>query len=275
MSTSADEPTPLEGEKNDPPDGGPGRALSPDPLQRGRAHDPDAAVLGLDNVALDLPIAGVGSRFLALVVDQMALAVLLLLFVLSTVSLGALFDGQAGWVMAVLAFGTFSLQWGYFSVCEILMDGRTPGKSAVGLRTVSHLGGLPSKGAFIARNFLRSFDFLVGLPIMVLDRQDRRLGDLVASTLVVHDRHPPSLQLGRMPPSWTAREIVVAESLLRRASSLDVDVAMELSAQLLGWLEEREPEWLASLGGEAQAGPVGDDSLSRLQRVLQPRWNLG
>ncbi|MEO1369449.1 MAG: RDD family protein, partial [Acidobacteriota bacterium] len=245
MSTSTDEQTPAEGERRDPPT--PDAGSDRDPLQRQRAAASDAGVLGLDNVQLDLPIAGVGSRFLALVVDQMLLAVALLLFIIATTSVGALVGGQGGWVMAILAFGTFSIQWGYFSICEILMDGKTPGKMAVGLRTVSHLGGQPSKGAILARNFLRSFDFLVGLPIMILDRQSRRMGDLVASTLVLHDRHPPTLQLGRTPPSWTAKEIVVVESVLRRADSLDADVALELAGQLVGWLESRDAAWLASL----------------------------
>ncbi|MEO1083504.1 MAG: RDD family protein [Acidobacteriota bacterium] len=269
MSTSTDGPTPAEGETRDPLtlDRGSDR----DPLQRQRADTSDVGILGLDNVQLDLPIAGVGSRFLALVVDQMLLAVALLLFVIGTMSVGALVGGQGGWIMAILAFGTFSIQWGYFSICEILMDGKTPGKMAVGLRTVSHLGGQPSKGALVARNFLRSFDFLVGLPIMIFDRQSRRMGDLVASTLVLHDRHPPTLQLGRTPPSWTAREIVVVESVLRRADSLDADVALELAAQLVGWIEGREAEWLASLD-DLQGAGFADDSLSRLRRVLQPRW---
>lgn len=230
-----------------------------------------ADILGLDNVRLDLPLAGVGSRLLAFTLDQLALSIVLLLFLIGMVSVSALTEIAAGWLAAAATLGAFAIQWGYFSVCEILMDGKTPGKMAIGLRTVSHLGGRPSTGAILTRNFLRSFDLFIGLPIMVLDRRWRRLGDLVASTLVVHDRHEASLRLGRMPPFFGPREIAVAESLLRRAETMETDIALELSSRLLAWVERRDPEWVA----EASAGESGTealDSLGRLRALLRPEW---
>ena len=227
-----------------------------------------ADILGLDNVRLDLPLAGVGSRLLAFTVDQLTLSIAGLLFLVGVISVGALVEISGGWLFAIGSFGVFALQWGYFSACEIMMDGKTPGKLAIGLRTVSHLGGRPSAGAVLARNFLRSFDIFIGLPIMMIDRRWRRLGDLVASTLVVHDRHEAGLHLGRMPAFFGPREIAVTENLLRRADGMEPDVALELSSRLLAWLEKRDPQWFA----EAIAGSETQDSLGQLRAVLRPEW---
>ena len=151
-----------------------------------------------------------------------------------------------GWAMAILGIGAFMLQWGYFAVLEIAMDGQTPGKLAVGLRVVSYRAGKPSAAAILVRNFLRSIDLAVGLPVMAVDRRARRLGDFIAGTLVVHHRDP-SLgegRLRRLPAGWGAREIAVVESFLGRAAIMDIARAWNLATQLLDWIDQQEPDFL-------------------------------
>ena len=84
----------------------------------------------------------------------------------------------------------FAVEWGYYVLWESLWSGRTPGKRSMNLRVLKE-GGYPTGFLDIAlRNLLRAADFLpmaysVGLAVMGLDARFRRLGDMVAGTVVV------------------------------------------------------------------------------------------
>lgn len=226
-------------------------------------------LLGLDNVQLELPFAGLGSRILAVSLDYVLLMALQLVWLMA----GGLFLGflQSGfnWIIAILILGFFVLQWGYFAVLEIVTVGQTPGKRAVGLRVVSHLGGQASVMAILIRNFMRTFDMLIGLPIMVVDRRARRLGDLIAGTVVIHHRPvADELRLGRLPGDWGARQIAVVESFLRRAEHLESERAQSLAEQLLRWIEREQPGFVPEL--EQLADPSAQvDRVALLRRALE------
>ena len=224
------------------------------------------AVLGLDNVRLDLPLAGLGSRGLAVFLDMVMLLVLTTLWGMLMMTFASFSSLGSGWIYAIFGLGTFLIQWGYFSICEILMDGQTPGKTIIGLRTVSRLGGRPSAAAVLVRNLLRSVDYFVGAPIMALDGRRRRLGDMVAGTLVLHYREAllgEERRLGRIPESWSGREIGVLETFLRRADRMEPAVADELASQLLAWAEAGHPAFVAE--GEPE---TGGRALDRLRHVF-------
>ncbi len=223
-------------------------------------------VIGLDNVRLELPLAGVGSRTLAAAIDHALLAFLQIIWIFGGIALaGAISLG--GWSVALIFLGFFFLQWGYFALFEMFMDGQTPGKLAVGLRVVSSQGGRATAAAFIVRNFLRTFDIFIGLPIMAIDRNSRRLGDAVAGTLVVHDREgPEEVELGRHPASWGSREVAVAESFLRRAPLMESQLAQDFGYRLLRWIQRQEPAfWDEHSGG---VDPGAADKVALLRKTL-------
>ncbi len=172
-----------------------------------------------EQVALDLPLAGPMSRMLAFSVDYgIVLIIELLVFTglmfaaMSIADLDQLErfgtwleETQAeleqgefefgDWVLLMLAVWValdFVLQWGYFVACELLMQGRSPGKAAFGLRVVRD-GGLPvTLRESMLRNLLRMVDmlpsqYLVGLISMVISKDVRRLGDFAAGTIVVRE----------------------------------------------------------------------------------------
>lgn len=226
----------------------------------------EPAILGLDNVRLELPIATVGSRTLAAIVDYFLLSMLLLVWLGGALAILARVGLSTGWTIAILSFGSFLLQWGYFAALEIAMDGRTPGKLLAGLRVVSHRGGRASAGAMLVRNLLRTLDVLVGLVLMAIDRRARRLGDFVAGTLVVHHRpEADETRLRRHPPGWGAREVAVAESFLRRADLLEPERAATLAGRLLDAIREREPAFWAEVEPELVQTP---DRVLMLRQVL-------
>ncbi len=228
------------------------------------------AILGIDNVRLELPIAGLGSRTLAAALDHFLLFLLQVLWLAGGVALMPQVGISSGWVLGILILGVFLLQWGYFAAFEIVLAGQTPGKLAVGLRVVSKVGGRTTPAAILIRNFIRTFDILVGIPMMAVDRRARRLGDFVAGTLVVHHRDDrrEEAQIGRHPAGWGAREVVLMESFLRRAEVLDGERAQDLAARLLRWIETSEP------GFWAEIAPTLIDSEDRvflLRQALEAR----
>ncbi|MEM7354980.1 MAG: RDD family protein [Acidobacteriota bacterium] len=228
---------------------------------------PDAAILALDNVRLDLPFATIGSRTLAASIDHCLLLLLQLVWVAAGVVLLPQLGISFGWVAGALTLGFFLLQWSYFAAFEIAMGGRTPGKLAAGLRVVSRVGGRTTPAAILIRNFLRTFDILIGIPLMAIDRRARRLGDLVGGTLVVHHRSDSEepVQLQRHPPSWGAREITVVESFLRRAEALEAATAQHLATDLLRWIETTEGDFWAEV--QPTLAP-SDDPAETLHQIL-------
>ncbi|MBA3658986.1 MAG: stage II sporulation protein M [Gemmatimonadales bacterium] len=146
-----------------------------------------------EHVVLDLEIAGVGSRALAAIIDTVILiggGILLFLVVAVLVGYGV---RLGRWGPAILLLGGFAAWNLYFILFEGLRGGQTPGKRAIGIRVVTDTGhgaGLP---AAVARNLLRVADFLpppylIGAALAALHPRGKRLGDLVAGTVVVRDR---------------------------------------------------------------------------------------
>src|ERR671925_944058 len=105
------------------------------------------AILGLDNVALRLPIAGAGSRALAAFVDYLLVSVLtftmIMLLVFSAAAIRTRTAAGGAWLVAFGIIGFFLLEYGFFAGFEIATGGQTPGKKALGLRVVNAQGGRP------------------------------------------------------------------------------------------------------------------------------------
>ena len=167
---------------------------APDYRQRLQVETPE-------HVPLDLEIAGVGSRALAAILDLLiiagaAFAVFILVFVVGGLGMTL---GSLG--MAILLFGGFVAFTGYFILFEGLRQGQTPGKRMIGIRVVSDTGNAVSMGAAAARNLLRVADFLpppylTGGLLVALHPRGKRLGDMVAGTVVARAL-PAELAPGR------------------------------------------------------------------------------
>jgi len=217
--------------------------------------DDREGILGLDNIRLELPIAGVGSRTLAGFLDYLLLGGFLFAWSLA----GAMFlIATEGSSVAFVVFiaGFFVLEWGYFAISEIVGKGRTLGKRAVKLQVITAEGGAASAGALLARNLVRSLDLVFGIPMMAIDPLSRRLGDRLAGTLVVHERRAEAAPLlGRVPPGWGAREVAAVEAFLARAHGLeDTGRTYEMADRILGRLRRDAPELLE--GVDARTNPL-------------------
>ncbi|HKF42208.1 MAG TPA: RDD family protein [Thermoanaerobaculia bacterium] len=207
----------------------------------------EATVLGLDNVAVTLPVAGVGSRVLAAVFDYAAQAVLQIVWVFTAFGSMRMAGDRPGWGAAVYVVGIFVIDWGYFSGSEILFRQQTLGKRIVRLRVVTREGGTPTVGSLLVRNLTRPVDLLAGIPMIALDPLGRRLGDRLAGTLVVHEEKPGGSMLRRVPEGWTSRDIAAVEMLLERSSEMEPERVERMASRLVGVLAARHPEFLSGI----------------------------
>jgi len=137
-----------------------------------------------EGVALRLPAAGPVPRALAWLIDLAIRAALLMAI---SLVLGLL--GRFGSGLYLIAL--FLVFWGYPVVFEALSSGQTPGKRALSLRVVSVDGAPIGWMASFIRNLMRTVDMLpfgygAGLVASLADPWSRRLGDMVAGTLVIH-----------------------------------------------------------------------------------------
>jgi len=157
-----------------------------------------------ENVAFGYQVAGIGSRFLATLIDTLLIGVLYIVAIVTYVVVLDVLninpDGSgASWVTAIFILIIFVFYWGYYILFEIFWNGQTPGKRWTGLRVIRTDGTPVTLSEALIRNLIRIVDFLpamygVGIITMFIDKQSRRLGDIAAGSLVVHDRAPISIQ---------------------------------------------------------------------------------
>jgi uncharacterized RDD family membrane protein YckC len=205
-----------------------------------------------EQTALEFNIAGVGSRFLALALDTLIQIAAALIFGLG----GAIifrelmpFASGATWAIALLWVLLFVIFIGYFAIFESVWNGQTPGKRMIRIRVIKDTGRPITPSEAVARNLLRLVDqmpvFLygVGIASALISRQNKRLGDLVAGTIVVREQ-----ELRDFRPLWqaptntsvltygasrlTAEEFSLIETFLNRREALPPDVRYRMAEQI-------------------------------------------
>lgn len=222
-------------------------------------------------VVIRYELAGLGSRFLALSLDMMAQA-LILAAIFIGIALSARALGRAGnvlgknaeaWAIAFVILLLFLVFFGWFIIFEAWWSGRTPGKRALGLRVVRD-GGFPiDPGASVIRNLVRIAEAALGFYLLsaisaLISKENKRLGDLAAGTIVVRDRADPipdlDAYLERSAPSDTGlsgADRVLIERFLARRTTLDRVARITLAAQIAARVRPTLRADYAHLGDEA------------------------
>lgn len=212
-----------------------------------------------EQTALEFPLAGIGSRFLAIAADtaiQVIAAVLLLIVLaLSSSGLALLPRPALQWSFAILILAGFAVYAGYFAFFEAIWNGQTPGKRWTQLRVMKEDGRPISAYDAIGRNLLRIVDSLpvgygVGVISVLLTRNNQRLGDLLAGTVVVHEKSldgaRPFLEIRKdeAAPSYntanlTLDELRLIETFFSRRDSLDPAIRTSMAAQIARRIGEK------------------------------------
>jgi uncharacterized RDD family membrane protein YckC len=227
-----------------------------------------------EQTALEFPLAGVGSRFVAMLADTAIQTVIgFVLFFAITVSIPAL--NRLGsiapqWAIAIMIVGFFTIYYGYFAIFEALWNGQTPGKRYAQLRVMKDDGRPISPYDAIARNLLRIVDQLpifygVAIISVFFSKQNKRLGDFVAGTVVVHektveaarpfqetriDAHEAAYDVNKI----TAEELRLIETFLQRRDTFEPALRGSMAAQITSRIS-------AKLGVEVRGWPANEKFL--------------
>jgi uncharacterized RDD family membrane protein YckC len=211
---------------------------------------------------LDFAIAGIGSRFLALALDtliQIALSLVVGIGGAWLIAASFHFNSSSSvWVGAFLLLFFFLIYFGYFAYFEILCNGQTPGKRRAGIRVIKDSGRPLTPAESIARNLMRIVDWMpslyaVGIVSALLTKQNKRLGDLVAGSLVVRES-----SFSQIRPAWhspeatgsptaeplgsvhlSADEWALIESFLHRRFDLEPIVRFRMADEILSRLKPK------------------------------------
>jgi uncharacterized RDD family membrane protein YckC len=150
-----------------------------------------------EEIDLELEVANVGSRTLAILVDLGICAVVLLtVYVISSLLAENVSDwmtrfGSSALTIVLIAL-IFAAQWLYFFFFEWRWNGQTPGKRLLHLRAIKVDGSPVSWVDVLLRNLSRPIDAfgpmgLIGLLMIFVSPRAQRLGDLMARTLVIRE----------------------------------------------------------------------------------------
>jgi uncharacterized RDD family membrane protein YckC len=163
-------------------------------------------------VALELPIARIPTRATAFLIDLVMQFVvgMVVLFAIAAVLVPAGVD--SAWMDAMALVTIVAVLVGYPVVCETLLRGRTVGKMALGLRVVRADGGPIDfrhaltrglAGAIVDFWMLGGFGAIAVLTSMCSPNA-RRVGDVLAGTVVVHAQAVLPRPLLAVAPPWLA-----------------------------------------------------------------------
>jgi uncharacterized RDD family membrane protein YckC len=160
-----------------------------------------------EGLALEYTLAGLGSRFIAELVD----VVLRLLVLGALIGVLAAIGTRGTALIIVLIVGAFLALFAYDIAFEVWGGGRTPGKRWNGLRVLMTSGQPVFFGASAARNLLRIIDMwgtamIAGIVTIVLTKRGQRLGDLAGGTIVVRERRGPRARAEPLQEPITPQE---------------------------------------------------------------------
>lgn len=256
-------------------------------------HEDEIALETPEHARIELELAGVGSRFLAGLVDSFIQAALMAAIAAIVGWLRWRMTGDAsklGISLIVVLISAMLLIIGYYVVFELIWGGQSPGKRWAGLVVVREDGGPIGLQESAVRNVLRLIDMLpavytIGMISIFLTRRCQRLGDLAAGTLVVKVReweprgledHAPSAP--SQPPlfedplvararlhvsSLTPRERDTVQRFVERRAELAPDTRRQLAAKIAAGLWQKFPAL------QPQDAPDPEVFLELIHRALQ------
>ncbi|MGA8036559.1 MAG: RDD family protein [Candidatus Acidiferrales bacterium] len=197
-----------------------------------------------EQTALEFVVAGIGSRFIAIAIDILiqiaAGTVVMIALAFGSIQLEAYLPKTGLWGVALMILFLFVLYFGYYAIFEIVWNGQTPGKRISNIRVIKDSGRPLTPAETIGRNLMRIVDWMpsfyaIGVVSMLINKQNKRLGDLLVGSLVVREA-----TLTELRPVWqtaqepgvatlapmgaallTTEEVSLIESYLQRRLDLD------------------------------------------------------
>ncbi len=216
-----------------------------------------------EQTSIEFPLAGIGSRFIAVLIDSLIQFAILLVLGLMLVGLGYGFRNQlrgippsvGTWIVAIAILFYFVLMYGYYILFESIWNGQTPGKRLTHIRVIKDSGQPITAIDAVGRNLLRIIDQLpfgygIGVICAWISPQSKRLGDYVAGTVVVHEK-----PFETVAPRWdapaqasthqyganrlTPEEFALVETFLSRRGALEAGVRYDMASGIVRRIESK------------------------------------
>jgi len=185
-----------------------------------------------ENVELQRRIAGIGTRFLAGLIDTLWLTLIWIVLIIVVFTSGLISASMFSpetildsgvWMLALLFIVFFVIYWGYFAFFELWTNGQSPGKKCMKIRVVTVEGSAVSFASVAIRSLLRIIDvmpfgYALGGLVMFLTKRGQRLGDLAAGTVVISEAVPDySVKGGRRTAEMAPASVKVNDETCRTA----------------------------------------------------------
>jgi uncharacterized RDD family membrane protein YckC len=231
------------------------------------AYDPAAGekliIETPEQTSIEFPLAGIGSRFLAILIDSLIQAAVIIALLSIFFALGfefmnldrGRFSNAPVWIVAALIFAYFLLMYGYYMLFESIWNGQTPGKRLTHIRVIRGSGLPITPIDAVSRNLLRLVDQLpilygIGVLCAWISPQSKRLGDYVAGTVVVHEKPLETSAAPWEPPAQatthtygakrlTPQEFALVEAFLSRRNALGIAVRYDTAAGIVRRIEAK------------------------------------
>lgn len=210
-----------------------------------------------ENVAIEYSPAGLGTRYVAWLADQVIFTVLVISILFIMACAGASFAGVerllddlneeesteaamyiVGLVTLIMGLGSFV----YFGLSELLMRGQTPGKRLLRIRVAKVDGFSLDATGILVRNAFRVVDHIPLLWVVpLLSARSQRAGDMVAGTVVISDEKP---QLSAVRVELAERSVLESEfrfdgSSLNKLTDTDLHTVEQM---LERWTDIPQPQ---------------------------------
>lgn len=208
------------------------------------------------HVEIDYPVAGLGERISARLID---LAAILGMFILLSIVF-LLVKTVFLFVFGAIVYAFYNL------ICEILMDGQSLGKKAMKIKVISIDGSQASLGQYFIRWIFRIVDFALtaqigGMICIALSDHKQRIGDIVAGTTLVKTVPHTELQdiafhpveIDYTPVFLTATELndsdieLIHEVISTYYKTGNTAIVYTAAAKVTALLELRPPEGMNEL----------------------------
>jgi len=217
-------------------------------------------------VRIQPTVASVGDRIFAQIIDWVVMAAYttLITLIVSAVNITAII-----WIVILYVFPLLF----YTVLCEILNQGQTLGKMVMNMRVIKQDGTSPSLGAYLMRWLLYLIDgpitSFAGLVVMILTRNNQRLGDLAAGTVVIKQQKYKKIQISLDEYDYLAKNYTPRYPQATDLSLEQIDIITQTISNQREGFEARRHQLAQKVQQKLNIEKKEANDLAFLQRIVR------
>jgi uncharacterized RDD family membrane protein YckC len=182
------------------------------------------------NLAIDYPVAGLGERIAARLIDWLFFFIVYVLFIL----LSLLFASIKGEFVIMILLIAYAASYVFYNLLyEIFLNGQSIGKRFLKIKVISLDGSQPTIGQYFIRWLFRLVDFVItlqtgGLISIAVTENKQRIGDVVAGTTVIKMVPRTSMAHIAFNPEELSEDYSPVFAMVQQLNDRDVELIHEV-----------------------------------------------